>query len=143
MTDTIRIDRELALTILEALRLTPVWTLLGSEFEHELGGDFKPEKWLGHEKGHAEVVTDCHRRLQAACTEQMLGRREPYTNVELDDATDKFAAWLRDYLVKEGYVVDEPFASGNIVDGPGVVLELQDPTSGLTFNIEIAGPAHS
>lgn len=59
----IEIEDAVAFEILEVLRLTPIYALLGSEFEAEIAEDFKPWKWQGYEKEHAEKSVECHRAL--------------------------------------------------------------------------------
>jgi hypothetical protein len=55
-----------ALALLEVLRLTPIYALMGSEFENELGNDFKRHKWEGYEKDHAERCMALHAKVLAA-----------------------------------------------------------------------------
>lgn len=66
---TIELELGIALKMLEVLRLDPIYTLLNSEFdiEKELGlEDFKPHKWIGYEKDHAEQAFECYSALFAA-----------------------------------------------------------------------------
>lgn len=65
MTDKVTIDFDLALDILEVLRLTPIYALLNSEHEDELGDDFKPHKWQGYEIEHADKSITQYRKLLA------------------------------------------------------------------------------
>lgn len=59
----IEIDQDLAFKILDVLRLTPIYALMGSEFEAELGEDFKPHKWKGFEEEHATAALETYRSL--------------------------------------------------------------------------------
>lgn len=62
----IEITWDHALEILEVLRLTPIYALLNSDHEEELGDDFKPQKWQGYELEHAQKANDAFRSLLAA-----------------------------------------------------------------------------
>lgn len=59
----IEIDQDIAFKMLDVLRLTPIYALLGSEFQSELGDDFKPWKFQGYEQEHAQQSAECHRAL--------------------------------------------------------------------------------
>ncbi len=71
MTATISIEQDLAFDILELLRLGPIYALLGTEHEGELGDDFKPHKWQGYEMEHAESLAQAHLKLLAAMDGQI------------------------------------------------------------------------
>lgn len=64
-----------AMEMLDVLRLTPIYTLLNSEDEGELGDDFKPHKWIGCELEHAEKANAAFKVLLAHMTEQEKWRR--------------------------------------------------------------------
>ena len=56
-----------ALALLDVLRLTPIYALMGSEFEDELLADgVKLHKWRGYEKEHAEKCLALHAKVLAA-----------------------------------------------------------------------------
>jgi hypothetical protein len=63
-------EEELALQALEVLRLTPIYTLLNSEHEDELGDDFKPHKWESGVQDHAELAYSVFSRMLEAMTNQ-------------------------------------------------------------------------
>jgi hypothetical protein len=66
---TVTVEWGFALDLMEILRLTPIYALLNSEDEGELGDDFKPHKWQGFEKEHAEKATAAFRVLLAEMQE--------------------------------------------------------------------------
>lgn len=68
-----------ACNLLELLRLTPIYALLGSQFEEEELGtepDFKPHKWQGYEKDHADECIAAYGILLAGMQEQVDARGE-------------------------------------------------------------------
>jgi hypothetical protein len=68
--EMVTLDYDFALDILEVLRLTPIYALLNSEQEDQLGDDFKPHKWEGFELEHAHRATAAFRALVATMTDQ-------------------------------------------------------------------------
>lgn len=69
---TVEIPLLLASNVLETLRLSTIYTLLGSEFEKdELPEDFKPHKWQGYEKEHAERIWHAYQHLAAVVKGQI------------------------------------------------------------------------
>ena len=59
----IAVSTELMFQILDVLSTAHVYILLGSEFQHELPQDFKPEKWRGYELDVAEQANQTYRKL--------------------------------------------------------------------------------
>lgn len=60
----ITVDQDFAFRLLDLLRLTPIYSLMGSRFEEsELPEDFKPHKWEGFELEHAEGALEAYRTL--------------------------------------------------------------------------------
>lgn len=71
--DNISLPPDLALEILEVLRLTPIYTLLDSDEQELLGTDpydFKPEKWWGSEREHADRAYEAFKALLALCQQR-------------------------------------------------------------------------
>lgn len=62
------VERKLLMSLLEPLRLARVYVLMGSEFEEDIGDDFKPWKWYGSEMLFADSCTAAYRLVMDALT---------------------------------------------------------------------------
>lgn len=62
-------------------------------------------------------------------------------NARLDAETRIFAEFLASLCSDAGFLVPGVLKSGNITDGPGWIFETIHE-DGLTFNVEVAGPAY-
>lgn len=62
------VERKLLMSLLEPLRLARVYVLMGSEFEEDIGDDFKPWKWYGTEMLFADSCTAAYRLVMDALT---------------------------------------------------------------------------
>lgn len=67
----ITISQELAFKMLDVLRETHIYTLMGSELESELPADFKPHKWEPYRGDHAQASVDVYRELLTAMDGQV------------------------------------------------------------------------
>lgn len=61
--DEFSLPKNLVLKALEILRLNPIYALMGSPYEAELGEDFKRHKWEGFEQDHAEESLNVYKSI--------------------------------------------------------------------------------
>jgi hypothetical protein len=70
----VTIPLDLAIDILDVLRMSPIYALMGSEYTHLLPRDFKSHKWEGHEPEHAEKALTSFRSLMQVVYPQAMGK---------------------------------------------------------------------
>lgn len=71
--ETVRLSFSEAVSILDVLHQAPIYALLNSGHENELGDDFKPWKWQGYEREVAQEAADAYRSLVQIMTDQQKG----------------------------------------------------------------------
>lgn len=68
------LSRIFCMEILNVLQSAPIYALLGSEYEGELGEGFKLEEFVGEERTHACEAARCYRELLDTLVDQDIAR---------------------------------------------------------------------